>query len=86
MAKFIEVEDREGYFTFECPGCGCNHFVNTNKKWGRATWEFNGNINNPTISPSLLVTWTYGPEKHSMYAIHLLPTEKFNFLVIARMN
>ena len=80
MAKFIEVKDREGYFTFKCPGCGSHHFVNTNKKCGQATWEFNGDVNNPTVSPSLLVRWTYGPEK-AQYVCHSFITNgKIQFL------
>lgn len=37
---------RYGFF---CPGCNCSHSFND-------SWQFNGDFNNPTISPSILVT------------------------------
>lgn len=49
----IETEHK-GFYTFYCPGCGCDHFINTNPAFG-AVWQFNGNMEKPTVSPSLLV-------------------------------
>lgn len=54
MAKVQLFDNRPGYFEFECPGCGCLHYVNTNPQYG-AHWQFNGNIDRPTFSPSILV-------------------------------
>jgi len=55
MAKFSKLQtgtvDIEQYL-FECPGCGCAHFVQTK---GRVRWEWNGSLDAPTVSPSLLV-------------------------------
>jgi Family of unknown function (DUF6527) len=45
----------EGYYYFECPGCKCEHYINTNPNIG-AVWTFDGNFEAPTVSPSLLVT------------------------------
>lgn len=44
----------DGSIAFECPGCGSAHRVIP----GRWTW--NGSLELPTFSPSVLVTWTYG--------------------------
>lgn len=37
---------------FECPGCACSHWV-----WieGPKRWQYNGNPDSPTFSPSILV-------------------------------
>lgn len=39
----------DGSLYFWCPGCVAAHSVN-------ATWTFNGNLDRPTFSPSVLVT------------------------------
>jgi len=46
-------------YTFFCPGCGCEHGIFTEKHNSlNAIWSFNGDINRPTFSPSILVKWT----------------------------
>ena len=40
---------------FECPACGFGHHVDPTR------WEFNGNLEKPTCSPSFLVK---GDEAH----------------------
>lgn len=52
MPKFKEV--LPGYYEFHCPGCRQSHLVNTNPDFG-GVWEFNSDVNSPTVSPSLLV-------------------------------
>jgi len=51
MAKLHRSGDR---WLFECPGCGCAHFINER-------WTFNGDVDKPTISPSILVTGRQSP-------------------------
>lgn len=47
MAKVIRnAKDR---YRFECPGCETNHVVND-------SWQFNGDFDRPTFSPSILVS------------------------------
>lgn len=54
-------DDHEEYF-FLCPGCKDWHYVLVRygdtypKGFGVPQWEFNGDIEKPTFSPSLLVT------------------------------
>lgn len=38
--------------TFECPGCGTTHTVPTH---GPNAWIFNGDMERPTLTPSILV-------------------------------
>lgn len=43
----------EAAYSFRCLGCGCAHTVPT---IGPRAWEFNGDTDRPTFSPSVLVT------------------------------
>ena len=55
MPKFTPYYDNDGNVTghaFECPGCGQIHLVDKR-------WTFNGDTENPTITPSLLVRYNY---------------------------
>ena len=53
----------DGLLSFYCKGCGCYHWVNTNKNKGKPCWDFNGDYEKPTFSPSILVrTGHYVPE------------------------
>lgn len=40
-------------YVFHCPGCEHGHIYYTS---GKVTWQFNGNLDNPTFRPSLLNT------------------------------
>lgn len=66
MAKVAEVANQPGFYIFDCPGCGKSHFINTNPVYG-AVWEFNNDLEKPTVSPSLLVRI---PWKDEMIVCH----------------
>ena len=73
MAKFEYIEkptkDRQyisADYTFFCPGCKIYHGVWTsNRNDNQAIWTFNGDVNKPTVSPSILVRHSFsaGREK-----------------------
>lgn len=48
---------------FYCPGCRKKHAVWTHSLPGKAVWSFNGLLEKPTFSPSILVTRTEGSEQ-----------------------
>lgn len=53
MAKIQKITPQHKghvYYIFMCPGCNSPHTFND-------TWQFNGDIEKPTVSPSLLVTY-----------------------------
>lgn len=60
MSKIAESSfvDEKGHVLlyFHCPGCNTTHTLNS-------TWEYNGDPNNPTIRPSILVTWNHIDEQ-----------------------
>ncbi len=41
-------------YVFDCPGCGFKHGFYTT---GDVVWQFNGDLNNPTVTPSILSTF-----------------------------
>jgi hypothetical protein len=42
-------------YMIECPACGCGHLFYTDHPEKKYNWTFNGDIENPTFSPSMLV-------------------------------
>ena len=60
----------EGW-VFHCPGCDCGHVFYTT---GPITWEFNGNLESPSFTPSLLNTCENHPDPKQRRC-HLVMTE-----------
>jgi hypothetical protein len=57
-AKVKKLEGASGtVFVFLCPGCKYEHPFRTisNEQPNRPVWTFNGDLEKPTFSPSLLV-------------------------------
>ncbi len=42
----------EGYYVFYCPGCDCGHTIPV---LGPHKWNWNGSLEAPTFTPSILV-------------------------------
>lgn len=61
--KLEELQRTDGIRTmlFECPGCGMMHQVNVSGP-GRPMWTWNGSMERPTFSPSVLVTYDHMSE------------------------
>lgn len=59
MEHRVAHPTEDGGVLFFCPGCLCGHRV-----WIRepspsgSQWKWNGSLDAPTFSPSILVTWT----------------------------
>lgn len=76
--KFIAIDSpkkEHGYisadFVFQCPGCKCHHGVwTTHKNGNQAIWQFNNDLEKPTVSPSILVTWEPHPTKGGKFICH----------------
>jgi len=69
MSKLIVIDKdsgMEGDYKFFCPGCKWHHLVwTTTRNHNQCLWEFNGDIEKPTFSPSLLIRWGDGNVCHS---------------------
>ncbi len=61
MSQLSKVlRDAEGgRLLFQCPGCKLAHGPAVGEGPG-PRWTWNGNVDAPTFSPSILVTWTSG--------------------------
>lgn len=44
---------------FKCPGCGWTHDIHLKRSQG-PTWTWNGDLDQPTISPSVRIQWRWG--------------------------
>lgn len=51
--------DTNGVLLFDCPGCGFLHAIYPDGcvADNKARWTWNGDLERPTLTPSLLVTW-----------------------------
>jgi hypothetical protein len=61
MPKFHLIQsDRGVTVAFDCPGCKSQHSLPVRPRTGDGpSWEWNEDVDRPTISPSLLVSWSY---------------------------
>lgn len=70
-----------GVFYFNCPGCGHLHGLHTiNPNTQDAMWSFNGDLNKPTFTPSLLARWNEGPEEKPMRCHSFITDGTIRFL------
>ena len=57
--KLCLLSPNTGYYAFHCPGCGYLHgyYTKPHKRDGQdmPVWAFNGDMERPTFTPSLLV-------------------------------
>lgn len=55
--KLRTVQNTPGLYLFYCPACKCHHQVWTSQHVGdtHPVWKFNGNMEKPTFTPSLLI-------------------------------
>lgn len=49
-------------YYFRCPGCNDLHQVVVDKSEPQPVWEFNGDVEKPTFSPSVLARLRFGDE------------------------
>ena len=62
---------------FDCPGCGVLHVVPVE---GPRAWGFNGSLERPTLTPSLLVRWTMGEERREHVCHSFVRDGRIQFL------
>ena len=58
-AELQDYPDGAQVLLYDCPGCGMLHAVGI-KGEGRPLWTWNGSLEAPTLTPSVLVTWNWG--------------------------
>lgn len=66
MARVYKLVNQAGEllgYGFDCPGCRMVHTPYTVRHGDKPVWEFNGNVDLPTFSPSILVRWQHGEQR-----------------------
>jgi hypothetical protein len=79
--KFHEQKHDNGTrsMLFECPGCDMLHVVYVAGE-GVPVWTFNGDIDKPTVSPSVLVRSNYGQPPVDTVCHSLIKDGQIQFL------
>lgn len=56
--KVREWSKEPGTYIIWCPGCGCHHYIPAliNQPKIDKHWQYNGDVNNPTFTPSVKIT------------------------------
>ena len=67
------IFDRQAGHVIWCPGCNEYHVLSS-------SWTFNGDLANPTFSPSLLVRWLQGEDKVSVVCHSFIRDGNIQFL------
>jgi hypothetical protein len=58
LRRMVDADDSLLGYIFHCPGCKSGHAVWTTKPNSLgAQWTFDGNMERPTFSPSVLAKW-----------------------------
>ncbi|MBC7282630.1 DUF6527 family protein [Hoeflea sp.] len=73
------VEFSDDIVTFKCPGCGWTHRLNTDPEI-RPCWSFNGNLDNPTITPSINAWREYGGNRETQRCHSFATNGRIQFL------
>jgi hypothetical protein len=77
----IEADGEIIAYYFECPGCGLAHapYIKPHKNSVGASWYFNGDIEKPTFSPSIMSKVEYTEGKVSICHLYIT-SGKIHFL------
>ena len=73
------LAESNGMYFFECPGCGAPHGINTGARPGPA-WTFNGDLEKPTFSPSVLCSCEMGVERRKHVCHSFVTNGELRFL------
>jgi Family of unknown function (DUF6527) len=65
--KIKELDEKKGWYFF-CPGCNSLHSIDR-------TWTFDGNLESPTIHPSLLTAYKKSGAQEVYKKCHLFVTD-----------
>lgn len=64
---------------FECPGCGVPHGIAVGEGSG-PRWGWNGDAVKPTFTPSILSTYTFGPDNKTETCHSFVTDGRIQFL------
>lgn len=64
--KVVNNSEKNQQVWFVCPGCKDHHAFTTKNGSGGPAWDWNGDIENPTFSPSLMCNRGQSDQCHSV--------------------
>lgn len=62
-----------------CPGCNDSHVIPTSTVLGDKAWGFNGDVERPTFTPSVLNTWKNEAEGLSFCCHYVITAGSIQF-------
>lgn len=74
LSYLTPSEKRNTQFLFYCPGCNCAHIIPTECSFKGPIWNFDGNMESPTFTPSLRTFYTHPNSKEKITTCHLTIT------------
>jgi len=82
MAKVLRVTNQKGVYLVWCLGCDMFHQINSKEAADniQPQWTFDGNMDNPTFSPSLLVRYPWKEEKEQRVCHSFIKDGKWQYL------
>ena len=78
MPKMKKLEDSKGLYYFICPACKKPHEIGTDPRDQFPVWDFNKDLERPTIRPSVAVESTWKGER--TYCHSFVTDGKIQFL------
>lgn len=73
------VDFSDDIVQFRCPGCGWRHMLNTDPSI-RPCWSFNGDLDRPTITPSINAWREYGGGRETQRCHSFVTNGRIQFL------
>lgn len=76
VAELLNDRDSKK-LVFKCPGCRCSHCVNVklNNAAQGPLWSWNGSLERPTLTPSILVEYGRDPRPDRPQRCHSFVTD-----------
>lgn len=77
----VHMDSENAHAMMNCPGCDLVHAIHVGDRIpGKPTWDFNGNLEKPTFSPSLLVKYNWGDDEVAHVCHSFIRDGKWQFL------
>ena len=78
LSRVLALADGDSLF-FECPGCDMPHSIR-HGVGGGPRWGWNGNVDAPTFTPSILVRYHWGTERKEVICHSFVTDGRIQFL------
>jgi ribosomal protein L37AE/L43A len=81
VKRVVTSEDKEYGYNFVCPACKRAHMIRTQNIEGenKAIWNFNGDVSNPTFTPSLKLSYPANEDMKAFCCHSIITNGKITF-------